>query len=99
MGSRDEQPADSAVAQIPRQPVPAEGPRKKLAYLEQREWDGMEEKILEAEGELVACQQDLQAVSSDPKRVAEAYEKVQEAHRQVEALYARWAELESKLSQ
>jgi ABC transport system ATP-binding/permease protein len=96
--SREEPRADRAVAQIPRQPVPAEGPRKKLAYLEQREWDGMEEKILEAEQKLAAYQQELQAVSSDAKRVAEAYEKVQESHRQVEALYARWAELESKVS-
>jgi len=95
--SRDEPRAERA-APSPRQPAPAEGSRKKLAYLEQREWDGMEEKILEAEQELAARQQELQAASSDAKRVTEAYEKVQEAHRRVEDLYARWAELESKVA-
>jgi len=96
--SRNEQPPEKTVVQIPRQLVPAEGPRKKLAYLEQREWDGMEEKILEAEQDLAARQRELEAASSDAKRVTEVYEKVQEAQRRVEDLYARWAELESKVA-
>ena len=96
--ARNEQPAQRDVAPSSRLPVRAEGPRKKLAYLEQREWDGMEEKILEAEQELAAWQRELQAAASDAKRVTEAYEKVQEAHRRVEDLYARWAELESKVA-
>jgi len=96
--SRNEPAADRVVAQSSRQPAPADGPRKKLAYLEQREWDGMEERILEAEQELAARQEELQAASSDAKRVGEAYEKVQEAHRRVEDLYARWAELEAKVT-
>jgi len=96
--SRNEPAADRAVVQSARVAAPADGPRKKLAYLEQREWDAMEETILEAEQELAARQQELQAASSDPKRVGEAYEKVQEAHRRVEELYARWAELEAKVA-
>jgi ATP-binding cassette subfamily F protein uup len=96
--SRNEPQADKIAVQSPRLPVPAEGPRKKLAYLEQREWDGMEEKILEAERELAASQQQLHAASSDAKRVTEAYEKVQEAQRRVDDLYARWAELEAKVA-
>jgi ATP-binding cassette subfamily F protein uup len=32
------------------------GPPKKLAYLEQREWDSMEQKILEAESEIAKWQ-------------------------------------------
>ena len=96
--SRNEARADRAPVQAPRFVVPAEGPRKKLAYLEQREWDGMEAKILEAEQELAARQRELQEASSDPKRVTEAYEKVQEVQRHVEELFARWAELESKVA-
>src|ERR1700722_1296856 len=69
-------------------------PKKKLSYLQQREWDSMEAKILAAEHELAASQQELQAFASDADRVAEAYQKMQAAQRRVEELYARWAELE-----
>ena len=75
-----------------------DGPKRKLSYLEQREWDGMEAKILEAEQELAARQRELQAAASDAKRLAEAYEKLQDAQRRVEDLYARWAELEAKVA-
>jgi ATP-binding cassette subfamily F protein uup len=70
-------------------------PKKKLSYLHQREWDSMEAKILEAEQDLDASQQELEAFASDPNRVAEAYEKMQAAQRRVDELYARWAELEA----
>jgi ABC transport system ATP-binding/permease protein len=73
-------------------------PKKKLSYLQQREWDGMEAKILQAEQELAASQQELQAFASDANRVAEAYEKMQDAQRRVEDLYARWAELEAQVA-
>jgi ATP-binding cassette subfamily F protein uup len=96
--SRTDRPAEKTIVQSPRPPAPAEGPKRKLAYLEQREWDGMEAKILEAEQELTAWQRELQAASSDAKRVAEAYEKLQDAQHRVEDLYARWAELEAKLA-
>jgi ABC transport system ATP-binding/permease protein len=96
--SRNEPSADQVVAKGPRPPVAPEGPPKKLAYLEQREWDGMEAKILEAEQELAARQRELDAAASDAERVTEAYEKMQEAQRRVEDLYARWAELEAKVA-
>lgn len=65
--------------------------------MHQREWDGMEAKILEAEHQLAAAQRDFEAAASDHSRVTEAYEKMQGAQRRVEELYARWAELESQL--
>jgi ABC transport system ATP-binding/permease protein len=78
--------------------IPTDEPKKKLSYLHQREWDGMEAKILEAEQELAACQHELQASASDANRVEEAYEKMQRAQRHVEDLYSRWAELEALVS-
>jgi len=75
--------------------TPADEPKKKLSYLHQREWDGMEAKILEAEQELAACQRDLETYASDANRIAEVYEKMQAAQRRVDELYARWAELEA----
>ena len=96
--SRSEQLPQRLVPKEPRLPAPEEGPRRKLAYLEQREWDGMETKILEAERELGAWHRALQEAASDARRLTEAYEELQQAQRRVEGLYARWAELEAKVA-
>ena len=88
----------------PRKPAAAEAPapvrdapKKKLSYLEQREWDGMEARILEAELELALRQRELQAAGSEGKGLAEAYEKLQDVQHRIEELYGRWAELEAKI--
>jgi len=74
-----------------------DAPKRKLSYLEQREWDGMEARILEAEQELAARQLELQEAASTGKGLPEAYQKLQDAQRLVEDLYKRWAELEIKV--
>jgi ATP-binding cassette subfamily F protein uup len=96
--SRNEPPPPKAVAKESRPPAPEDGPKRKLAYLDQREWDGMETNILEAERELAARHRELQEAASDASRVTEAYEELQQAQRRVEDLYARWAELEAKVA-
>jgi ATP-binding cassette subfamily F protein uup len=72
--------------------------KKKLSYLEAREWEGMEARILEAEGALQALHAEMQSpeVVSDGQRLQECYQKVQTLEAQVAELYARWAELEAK---
>ena len=71
----------------------------KLGYLEQREYDSLEEAILQAEEELAAARQ----VSEDPQiateadRLAEAWEIFNAAQQKVDKLYARWSELEEKM--
>jgi ATP-binding cassette subfamily F protein uup len=82
----------------PQAQTAADGFKKKLSYLEQREWDGMEAKILDAEHDVSRCQHELQESASDPRRVAEVYEKLRNAQRRVEEMYARWADLEAKVS-
>ncbi|HTC34036.1 MAG TPA: ATP-binding cassette domain-containing protein, partial [Bryobacteraceae bacterium] len=94
---RSEQVSEKPAPKVPRPSAATDEPKKKLSYLHQREWDGMEAKILEAEHELAAAQRDFEAASSDHARVSEAYEKMQVAQRRVEELYARWAELEAQL--
>ena len=96
--SRSEQPSQKPAAKEPRQPPPEDGPKKKLAYLEQREWDGMEAKILEAEGELDTWRNEMQEAGPDAKRLTEAYERMQQSQRVVDELYGRWAELEAKVA-
>ena len=88
-------PEKPAVAETPE--PGRDAPKRKLSYLEQREWDGMEARILEAEQELAARQLELQEAGSTGKGLPEAYQKLQDAQRLVEDLYGRWAELEVKV--
>jgi ATP-binding cassette subfamily F protein uup len=72
---------------------------KKLAYLEAREWEQMEQKILEAEQSLEAARAALQSpeIVSDGSALQLRYAELQSAESEVEKLYARWAELEAKM--
>ncbi len=79
-------------------PAPSSG-KKRLSYLEAREWDGMEERILEAEQEAEKWKTALQDpdVVTNPERLRKTYERLKEAEQAIERLYSRWAELEAKL--
>jgi ATP-binding cassette subfamily F protein uup len=80
-------------------PAANAAPKKKLSYLEAREWEGMEPQILEAERQLEEHRASLQApdVVSDPFALQQRYNELQAAEADVARLYARWAELEGKL--
>jgi ATP-binding cassette subfamily F protein uup len=73
--------------------------RKKLSYLENREYEGLEERIMEAERVLAERQALLQdpEVTRDGARLAEAYREMEQAQEAVDVLYTRWAELEAKI--
>ncbi len=81
-------------------PAPArERPRaKRLSYLEQREWEGMERAILAAETSVEACQRAAEdpSIASDPVALEASYAALEAARAEVDRLYARWAELEAK---
>ena len=79
-------------------PPKNEASRKRLSYLEKREFESMEERILEAEAELDGARSAVAdpAVASDAGELARRYAALQSAERAVEQLYARWAELEAK---
>lgn len=70
----------------------------KLSYLDQREFDQMEEKILEAEEEHDRLQQQINdpATAGDPERLSNCWEKLEKARAEIERLYNRWSELENK---
>lgn len=76
-------------------------PRAKpgLTYLEKREWETIEERILAAEQETERRRTDLDdpTVASDHEKLHAAYEAHQAASRELETLFARWQELERKL--
>ncbi len=69
-----------------------------LSYLEKREYETMEETILEAEAELEKAAEFLAdpQVASDAETAHRAYLAHQEAKKRVAELYRRWAELEDK---
>jgi ATP-binding cassette subfamily F protein uup len=71
---------------------------KRLGYLEQREWDGMEQAILAAESTAEACRRAAEdpAIVSDPEALQARYAALESARAEVERLYARWGELEAK---
>jgi ATP-binding cassette subfamily F protein uup len=73
-------------------------PQRKLSYLDQREWDSIEQRIAEAELSLAACQRELQASSSDPQRISQACAALDLAQARVDSLYARWTALDEKSS-
>lgn len=84
----------AAAARPPSTPV-----KKKLSYLENREWESMEGRIAAAEQALAQSKARLeeQDVLRDAKRLQECFEKVDAAQSELDALYARWAELEEKI--
>jgi ATP-binding cassette subfamily F protein uup len=74
------------------------GRPRKLGYLDQREWDEMEGRILEAEKRLEACRQAASdpSVAADHVALAARVDALTTAQAEVDRLYARWAELEAK---
>ncbi|EKE25375.1 MAG: hypothetical protein ACD_5C00187G0001, partial [uncultured bacterium] len=95
-GQENEKPA-LAIPQV----TGSSGKKKKggkLSYLDQREYEQIEEKILEAEEEQERLQTLLEAPEtvSDPARLHECWEELQEAQTTVAQLYDRWHDLEEK---
>jgi ATP-binding cassette subfamily F protein uup len=77
---------------------PAVPARKKLSYLESREYAGIEQRIADAEELLRDKQAELEnpAIASDGPKLLAAHSALEAAQKDLDALYARWAELEEK---
>jgi ATP-binding cassette subfamily F protein uup len=74
--------------------------KRKLSYLEAREYATLEDRIAEAEQTLEAKRAALQdpAIASDGPRLLAISEEIEDAQKAVDQLYQRWAELEEKQS-
>jgi ATP-binding cassette subfamily F protein uup len=72
--------------------------RKKLTYLETREWEQIEDRVAQAETVLEEKRQQLERpeIVSNPALLMQAAVEIEAAQEMVDALYARWAELEGK---
>jgi ATP-binding cassette subfamily F protein uup len=71
---------------------------KRLSYLEQREFDGMEATVLAAEGRLADAQRRAEdpAIAADAAALQQRFAELTEAQAEVDRLYRRWSELEAK---
>jgi ATP-binding cassette subfamily F protein uup len=72
--------------------------KKKLSYLEAREYATIEERIAEAEQLVQRRRAEMEdpAIASDGARLLEAHAAMEKAQEHLDTLYARWAELEQK---
>ena len=73
--------------------------RKKLSYIEQREYDAIEARIDEADARLRAAEQRIQApeVVTDSQALTPALAELEEAKAYHHAVYERWVELTEKI--
>jgi ATP-binding cassette subfamily F protein uup len=72
--------------------------KKKLSYLEAREFAGIEDRVTAAEEQLARERRVVEdpAVATDAVRLQEALQAMEQAQSLLDDLYARWAELEAK---
>jgi len=86
--------------EMPRAPA-AKGQRsgaRRLTYLEQREWDGMEAALLEAEALAAAARRSAEdpSIASDAATLQKRLAELDDHQARLDRLYARWAELDEK---
>ena len=101
---RDQQArTESPAAEQMPQPVTSESSgsltRKKLSYMEQREYDTLEKRVDEADARLRAAEQRIQAseVVVDPQALTRALAELEAATAEHHAIYQRWVELTEKI--
>jgi ABC transport system ATP-binding/permease protein len=93
--------APPRVAKGASQKTAGEGKRKKLSFKDQRDWDSLEARILEAETVLSALEAEgaRPEVASSASKSIELHEKMANARAEIDRLYARWAEIEALLAE
>ena len=96
-GVRDqgsEKPTPSILSE-PQSPAPT---KKKLSYLEAREFATIEQRVEESDARLAAAQRRVNdpAIATDAAALQEALAELERAKEENDSLYARWAELSEK---
>jgi ABC transport system ATP-binding/permease protein len=93
--------SSTAVATSPRAPasaIPERPAKKKLSYIEAREYGSIEQRIADAEEVLRSRRVQLEdpAIAMDASALLSAQAGVDVAQKELDVLYTRWAELEGK---
>jgi ATP-binding cassette subfamily F protein uup len=86
-------------AALPRAAAPTQRARR-LSYLEQREFDAMEQSVLAAEERMAEARRRAEdpAIAADAVALQERFAEVTDAQAEVDRLYHRWSELEGKMA-
>ena len=89
---------DHSTPNVPRSSESPLQPKKKLSYLEAREYAGIEQRIADAEQQLRSKRAELEdpAIASNGPRLVTLHAEMEAAQRNLDELYARWAELDEK---
>ncbi|SDC49139.1 ATP-binding cassette, subfamily F, uup [Paenibacillus sp. UNCCL117] len=69
------------------------GRPKKLSFKEQKEWDGIEDRIAEMEDKLAQVKRSIEQAGSDYGKVQDLFREEQELTAQLEQAMERWSEL------
>jgi ABC transport system ATP-binding/permease protein len=93
-----QRPPASEIKSPSQQEKRGSAPKKKLSYLEAREYAGIEERLMAAEEQVAQERGVLEdpAVATDALRLQATLKALEQAQKTLDELYARWAELESK---
>jgi ATP-binding cassette subfamily F protein uup len=76
----------------------AEPPRKKLSYIEGREYESIERRLSEMEDAIHQKRAALQeAALKDPRSLEQIHREIEASQQEIDLLYARWVELEEKV--
>jgi ATP-binding cassette subfamily F protein uup len=86
-------------AALPRAAAPTQR-AKRLSYLEQREFDAMEQTVLSAEERVAEARRRAEdpAIATDAVILQQRFAELAAAQAEVDRLYRRWSELEAKLA-
>ncbi len=72
---------------------------KKLSYKEQREWDGIDEKIASLEEKQASLEEIIQEAGSDYGKIADTMKEKEVVDEELDQTLERWAELAEKVEQ
>ncbi len=99
-GRSSKSDAENGIRAVVAPGAPGGSKKRKLSYMEQRDWETIETRIEEAEAEVAAKQAALDdpAVARDAARLQAAIAETAAAQEAVDALYVRWGELGAKLA-
>jgi ATP-binding cassette subfamily F protein uup len=77
---------------------PANSAKKKLSYLEAREFAAIEQRVEESDARLSAARDRVEhpEIATNAAALQEALSELDQAQHENDALYARWAELTEK---
>jgi ATP-binding cassette subfamily F protein uup len=96
--SKSDAAAATAISQTQTGSTSAAPTKKKLSYLEAREYATIEQRVEEAEQLVQAKRRELEdpANATDAPRLVSAHTALEAAQQALDTLYERWAELERK---